>query len=99
MLIWAPETSSTEVINLQIIVAQKGTIWWRLLDMDLINVMVYILKAGCSAFQFNAGYNKQVFSPKSWKILVQIRLIVFEKTQKHTLFPKNDVTESKARLL
>jgi len=32
--------------------------------------------------------------------LAQIRLVVFEKTQKmHTLIPKNDVTEPKAMLL
>jgi len=34
------------------------------------------------------------------KNLAQIRLVVFEKTQKmHTLIPKNDITEPKARLL
>jgi len=34
------------------------------------------------------------------KILVQICLVVFEKTQKpHTLIPKNDVTEPKTKLL
>jgi len=34
------------------------------------------------------------------KNLAQIRLVVFEKTQKtHTLISKNDVTEQKARLL
>jgi len=32
--------------------------------------------------------------------VVQIRLVVFEKNEKtHTLIPKNDVTEPKARLL
>jgi len=32
--------------------------------------------------------------------LMQIRLVVFEKTQKtYTLIPKNDVTKPKARLL
>jgi len=31
---------------------------------------------------FNAGYNEQVFSPKSWKKLAQIRLVIFEKNAK-----------------
>jgi len=39
-------------------------------------------------------------SPKPWKKLAQIRLAIFEKTQKpHTLIPKNDITVPKARLL
>jgi len=34
------------------------------------------------------------------KNLAQIRLVVFEKNaKKHTLIPKNDVTEPKAKLL
>jgi len=49
---------------------------------------------------FNAGCKKQVFSPKPRKKWAQIRLVVFEKkAKKHTLIPKNDVTEPKARLL
>jgi len=44
--------------------------------------------------------NIQVFSPKPWKNLAQIRLVVFEKNaKKHTLMPKNGVTEPKAKLL
>jgi len=55
---------------------------------------------GPGALLFNAGSNKQVFSSTLKKILAQIRLSVFEKTQKmHTLIPKNYVTEPKARLL
>jgi len=39
------------------------------------------------------------FSQTLKKNLAQIRLLVFEKNAKtHTLFPKNDVTETKARL-
>jgi len=51
---------------------------------------------------FNAGYNEQVFSPKSWKIkrLAQNRLIVFEKNKKNAhINSENDVTEPKVRLL
>jgi len=41
-----------------------------------------------------------MFSPNPEKKLVQIRLVVFEKTQKmHILISKNDVTEPKARLI
>jgi len=40
---------------------------------------------------FNAGYNKQVFSLKS--------LFSKKNAKTHTLIPKNDVTEPKARLL
>jgi len=43
---------------------------------------------------FNAGCNKQVFSPIK---LVQIRLVLFEKNI--PLILKNDVTEPKARML
>jgi len=44
--------------------------------------------------------NEQMFFPKHRKNLVQIRLVVLEKTQKmHTLITKNDVTEPKSRLL
>jgi len=50
-----------------------------------------------SALLFNAGCNKQVFSPKPEKKLAQICLAVFEKNV--PLLPKNDVTEPKARLL
>jgi len=42
--------------------------------------------------------NKCFLNPE--KILSQIRLVVFEKTQKpHILIPKNNVTEPKARRL
>jgi len=41
-----------------------------------------------------------VFFLNSEKKLAQIRLVVLKKTQKpHTLIPKKDVTEPKARLL
>jgi len=49
------------------------------------------------ALLFNAGCNKQVSFLNPQKILVQIRLVVFEKNA--PLIPKNDVTEPKARLL
>jgi len=45
---------------------------------------VHSLKAGCIAFQ--AGYNEQVFAPKPWKNLAQIRLVVFEKNAKKRTF-------------
>jgi len=42
----------------------------------------------------------KVFTPKSWKKLVQIRLVILEKNTKNVhLISKNDVAESKARLL
>jgi len=48
---------------------------------------------------FNAGCKEQVFSPKPRKKLTQIHLVIFRKMQKpHTLNPKNDITEPKARL-
>jgi len=48
---------------------------------------------------FSAGCNEQVFFPSPEKKLAQIRLVIFEKTQKtHTLIPPNDVNEPKARL-
>jgi len=41
-----------------------------------------------------------VFSSNPEKKLAQIRLVVFHKNEKtHTLIPKYDVTEPKARLL
>jgi len=60
-----------------------------------------VLKAGCTgAVLFNAGCNKQVFSPKPWKKMAQIRLVVFEKNAKNVHFnSENDVTEPKPRLL
>jgi len=49
---------------------------------------------------FNAGCNKQVFSPSPQKVLTQIRLVVFEKNAKttqlrRTPIPKNVVIEPK----
>jgi len=35
---------------------------------------------------FSAGCNKQMFSPKPWKKLAQIRLVVFEKNAKNVHF-------------
>jgi len=45
---------------------------------------------------FNADCKKQVFFPKPSKNIAQIRLVDFEKS---AIISKNDVTESKARLL
>jgi len=51
---------------------------------------------------FNAGCKQQVFSPKPWKKFGADPSCRFwkKKTQKtHTLIPKNDVTDPKAKLL
>jgi len=58
----------------------------------------YSLRPG--ALLFYAGCNKQVFSPKPWKKLAQIHLVVFKKKAKNApIIPKYDVTKPKARLL
>jgi len=48
------------------------------------------------ALLFNAGSNEQVFFLNPENIFA-VRLVVFEKIA--PLFPKNDVTEPKARLI
>jgi len=61
-----------------------------------------MLKAECTgAVLFNTGCNEQVFSPKCWKKNWRRLVLSFSrKTQKtHTLIPKNDVNEPKARRL
>jgi len=45
----------------------------------------------------NAGCNKQAFSPKSYKEIARIRLVVFEKNAKNE-FRKMTSPEPKARL-
>jgi len=47
---------------------------------------------------FNAGCNQQLFSLKSWKKIWCRSVLLFSKKM-HTLIPKNDITEPKARLL
>jgi len=82
---------------------------FRFVPLPHQQVCMLILKAGCIAFQQNkiqfSSASIQVVINKCFhlnpeKILSQIRLVVFEETAKmYTLFPKNDVSEPKARLL
>jgi len=51
-------------------------------------------------FSVKIVMNKRFLLCPEKKNLAQIRLVVFEKNAKaHTLIPKNDVSEPKARLL
>jgi len=57
------------------------------------------LKGQVHSFSMQIVMNK-CFLLNLIKKLAQIRLVIFEKTQKgHALSPNNDVTEPKARLL
>jgi len=47
---------------------------------------------------FNAaGCNEQVLSPNPEKKFAQIHLVILKKNAKNAPYPKNDVTEPKAR--
>jgi len=66
--------------------------------MSAINLL--LLKGRVHWFSMQVVMNKCfLLNPEKKIFLAQIRLVVFENTQKnHTLIPKNDVTEPKARL-